>query len=1240
MDQKPSTGDASALKRHGAGRKTAYWLIPWLVLIVSFVASVWVWRGVTTHDSDRDRIQFNSSVSEFQNRLAAVSNGHDALLRGCAALFGASTEVTSQEWDSFIDSLQVQRFYPGVYAIGFAQFITGDDLLQTGTETVVIESSSLKISPAGKREKYLPVVMVSPQNTQIDKVLGYDLLSDPVRRQAVEEALKTGNSAISSRINLMENTATAETKTGFLRVFPVFRRLNSEDQASATRRLFGMVISPVCLVEYVSSVLGTYKDEIGVQLYDNASETAETLVCDSTGLGIGSCRRSRFVATSTVDICGRFLHARFFSLPAYEESMQRFDSAFVLVSSFVLSVVLSIFAFALYGRQQAMNELADSMHGMTLLSRAIENSANMVVITDADGVIEYVNSSFCKSSGYSRDEAIGQTPRIVNSRVHSSEYYHDMWQTILSGKSWTGRFCNRRKTGELYWESANISPVIDAEGRIAHFIAVKEDITESLNTQKALEEAKKAAETASIAKSQFLANMSHEIRTPMNAVIGYSHLALKSGMPDKMHEYLNKILVSGNKVLELINDILDFSKIEAGKLSIENTSFILDEVMSDLANVVSTGGNGKEIYFFFMIPPDVPENLIGDPHRLGQILTNLVSNAFKFTERGEIEVRVALLEKIESQVKLEFSVRDTGIGLSVEQQKRIFEDFSQADGSTTRKYGGTGLGLSISRKLANAMGGQLEVESESGRGSRFFFSAWFGVEMAKAQPVSEVLSGRRFIITDSRVLPWRGLMAHLEMSSASVRLVPSGRELLAMLKTQPEEQICDLVFIYVKLPDMDGVELARSIRNDPDLKKRPAVVLVAHRDEFSALCNDKTIRSTVADDVIMAPITPSDMMNTVIGIFAPLLRRQGIKHFEEHDWKNQLYGVRVLLAEDNLINQEIALELLQQAGCSVRIANDGCQAVEEIMAADVPWDIVLMDVQMPHMDGLDATRMIRADARFADLPIVAMTAHAMSDARDRCLQSGMNAHIVKPINPEDLFQTIRRFCRPDQHIPKTQSVNVLTAAGSPENFRIDGLDVVSGMRRVMGNFSLYIKLLRRFVEEQANVSTRIAQLLEQGDTTRAAQLVHAIKGVSGNLGATEVFTQAQTLERCIKEARPAPQIENEMKNFAARLSSVISAIRVSLPAEQPAAGEFDGQAAPQISQKLNKELPILIKLLKQSSIELIEYYKNLTEELRSVCSQEEFSLLEKAIRIGEFDQAVEPLIKLAARLQIDIEADK
>ncbi|HQB81992.1 MAG TPA: CHASE domain-containing protein, partial [Candidatus Rifleibacterium sp.] len=338
MDRKPSNGDASALKRHGAGRKTSGWLIPWLVLVVSFVASVWVWQKVTAHDSERDRIQFNSSVLEFMHRIAAVSNGHDALLRSCAALFEASSEVTSQEWDSFVASLQVKRFYPGVYAIGFARFTDNDSLFQKGTDTVILASSSLQIKPDGKRESYLPVIMVSPQGSQIDRVIGFDLLSDPVRRQAVEEAVKTGNSAISGRINLIESASAGEAKTGFLRVFPVVRKMQSDGQASETRHLWGMVISPVYLVEYVRSVLGSYRDEIGVQLYDNSSESAEALVCDSTGLGIGSCRRSRFVATSTVDICGRFLHARFFSLPAYEDSMQRFDSAFVLISSFILSI--------------------------------------------------------------------------------------------------------------------------------------------------------------------------------------------------------------------------------------------------------------------------------------------------------------------------------------------------------------------------------------------------------------------------------------------------------------------------------------------------------------------------------------------------------------------------------------------------------------------------------------------------------------------------------------------------------------------------------------------------------------------------------------------------------------------------------------------------------------------------------------------------------------------------------------
>jgi two-component system sensor histidine kinase/response regulator len=596
-----------------------------------------------------------------------------------------------------------------------------------------------------------------------------------------------------------------------------------------------------------------------------------------------------------------------------------------------------------------------------------------------------------------------------------------------------------------------------------------------------------------------------------------------------------------------------------------------------------------------------------------------------------------MLDKINMQVKIEFSVRDTGIGLSEEQKKRIFEDFSQADGSTTRKYGGTGLGLSISRKLVAAMGGQLQVESEAGRGSRFFFSLWFGTDGKREAPLTEVLRGRKFVIADSRTLPWRSLMSHLELASAEVRMAASGRELIEHLHRTDSTEPCDLVFIYARLQDIGGLELARQIKTDPDLRQKPAVVLVDHRDEFSLLCADKTAREGIADDILMAPITPSDMMNTVIGIFAPMLRRQSLKVVEEHDWKDQLKGIRVLMAEDNLINQEIALELLTQAGCEVRIAGDGCQAVEEIMAADRPIDIVLMDVQMPHMDGLDATRLIRADGRFQDLPIVAMTAHAMNDARERCLNAGMNAHIVKPINPEDLFKTIIKFCTPEKIIPtKVEAVAIEAHANEKEIPAIPGLDIESGLRRVMGNTELYYKLLRRFVEEQANVSARIAGIIDTGDKTRAAQLVHSIKGVAGNLGAVDLFTQAQLLERCIKESRAPDQIESELLRFSEILANLVLTLKRVLPDEtvEVVVNKAEVREVPQL---LQTDLAKFVGLLKESRLELIDCFKTLRDELQRFSSPDEFAIIERAVRTGEFEQAIAPLCEIAARLQIKID---
>ncbi len=1213
-------------------RSGSHWW-PWLVFVVAMLASLWVWQTIRSADLARGRQIFTSDVKEIKQRFNSLFTGHERLMMSCAALFSASERVTAAEWRAFSNSLKIDENYPGIQAIGFAPVLRSPGV--TGQiEKFLPGNSEFRIWPASNADFMVPVMHISPENGPFSKAIGFDLYSEPVRRATVEQAIKTGTFSVSSRLVLLDSQETDKGVPGFLRILPVM--IKKTDGQNDERELQGFIVSPVHVGRFIRYLLQFSNDELGLLMYEGKVEQPVSLLYDSTGNGSKLQNEAMFSTVEFLETAGKVFTARIFSLSSFNTAFHRLDSSLVLFGCFFLGLLLTFFAFALAGRQDALQQLFKSARSMELLTRAVDTSASIIVITDASGGIEYVNSEFTKVTGYSREEATGKNPRLLKSGLQSEDFYGELWKTITGGKSWTGRFCNKRKNGDLYWESAQISPVTDSNGKITHFIAVKEDISDSLATQLALEKAKIAAEAASVAKGQFLANMSHEIRTPMNAVIGYTHLARKSGNHEKVREYLEKILDAGNNVLDLINQILDFSKIEAGKLNLETTVFILDKVMSDLANVVSGIVSGKDIYFFFHIPPDVPDNLVGDPTRLGQILTNLVSNAFKFTERGEIEVRVTLLERVSTQVKIEFSVRDTGIGLTPEQQQRIFQDFSQADGSTTRKYGGTGLGLSISRKLVTAMGGNLEAESEPGRGSRFFFSLWFGTEGQKEAPLTEVLRGRRFMIADSRILPWRGLMAHLELASAEVKIAAGGRELLEHLHRCDAGEPCDLVFIYARLHDCSGIELARKIKSDSSLLNKPALVLVAHRDEFSLLCADKDARDTIADDIIMAPITPSDMMNTIVGIFAPVLRQQSLKHIEEHDWKNQLKGIRVLMAEDNLINQEIAMELLSQAGCEVVVAGDGCQAVEEIMAAEKPLDVVLMDVQMPHMDGLDATRLIRADGRFDNLPIIAMTAHAMNDARERCLKAGMNAHVVKPINPEDLFQTIKRFCRPDRlyslvSIAPCEAIPAVDALPP-----IPGLDIDSGMRRVMGNAQLYIKLLRRFIEEQANVAARIAGILDSGDRVRAAQLVHSVKGVAGNLGANEIFAQAQLLERCIRETKPADQINSELVRFSELLSGLIDALKSHLPADPLFRSPQNNPDAPELVS-LAADLPEFIALLKESRLELIDSFKKIQEKLKTCSQDNEYDLIEMAVRTGEFEQALPPLRLIAKRLQIKID---
>jgi len=594
------------------------------------------------------------------------------------------------------------------------------------------------------------------------------------------------------------------------------------------------------------------------------------------------------------------------------------------------------------------------------LSLATEHSPASVVITARDGTIEYVNATFCDVTGYSALEAIGQNPRVLKSGNLDASYYQELRQTILAGNTWKGDFINRKKSGEEFWESASISPIQNDEGEITHFVAVKQDITERKQMEAELIQAKQLADDANQAKGDFLANMSHEIRTPMNAVIGMAHLALKTDLTPKQRDYLKKIQSSGKSLLGIINDILDFSKIEAGKLDMEAVDFNLDDVLDSLANLVTVKAQEKEnLEVLFAAASDVPRNLVGDPLRLGQVLINLANNAVKFTESGEIVVSIENIESRQDQVTLKFAVRDSGIGLTEEQMGKLFQSFSQADTSTTRKYGGTGLGLAISKKLVNMMDGEIWVESEYGQGTSFLFTANFGLGREKPKKrfaVSTDLRGMTVLVVDDNVTSREILKDMLESFSFEVVQAASGEEGITEIENADREKPIELVVMDWKMPGMDGIEASIRIKNHPALNKIPAIILVTAygREEIMQKSEDSGL-----DGFLIKPVNASLLFDAIMQSFGqeiPETSRLAMRQ-KEGDALLEIRGARILLVEDNEINQQVAQEILEGAGLIVTIANDGQEAVDAVKESS--YDAVLMDVQMPVMDGYTATRKIR-----------------------------------------------------------------------------------------------------------------------------------------------------------------------------------------------------------------------------------------------------------------------------------------
>jgi signal transduction histidine kinase/DNA-binding response OmpR family regulator/purine-cytosine permease-like protein/HPt (histidine-containing phosphotransfer) domain-containing protein len=635
-----------------------------------------------------------------------------------------------------------------------------------------------------------------------------------------------------------------------------------------------------------------------------------------------------------------------------------------------------------------------------------------------------------------------------------------------------------------------------------------------------LEQARETAETATRYKSEFLANMSHEVRTPMNAIIGMTHLAQGTELTPKQRGYVSKISNAALSLLAIINDILDFSKIEAGKLELEQKAFFLDDILESLSDIVSLRAGQKGIEIVFAVAPETPRDLVGDALRLGQILVNLVGNAVKFTERGEILVAVTPEELGRRTARLRFSVKDTGIGMPPERVAALFQSFSQGDASITRKYGGTGLGLTISKQLSELMGGHIWVESEVGKGSTFSFTVSLGLpeedSPSKSRLALDELRGKRILVVDDSDAAREALSGMLCAHDFSVQVVSSGRKALsAIADAAREERPFELVLMDWRMPEMDGIETARRIKSDRTLPHAPAILMV------TAFGREEVLRhagSADLDGFLIKPVSESTLLDCMVNILGGHCE---VPQYTEHRRDSgaapvHLAGRRVLLVEDNEINRELAAELLANLGIAVEIAVNGREAVER--ATTDSFDLVLMDIQMPEMDGLTATRLIRAEARLHDLPIVAMTAHAMSGDKERSLEAGMNEHLVKPIDPKKLMAALSRWIVGDspwrgKFKPETRTSQASPTAGDagiPD--ALPPFDIPSALVRMGGDRGLLLRLLLNFSRSYATVVAELRHSIATENLGEAERLAHSLKGDAALLEARELCAAAAAVE--------------------------------------------------------------------------------------------------------------------------------
>ena len=799
-----------------------------------------------------------------------------------------------------------------------------------------------------------------------------------------------------------------------------------------------------------------------------------------------------------------------------------------------------------------------------------------------DSMVEAVNDAWCYSFGIKTEDSVGKPFKKICGTINFKKEILNNFNQSLQGASvfneiWVDFPSRGRRFCRL-----SMHPYINENQETTHTVVIIEDNTvqkkaeeglkqrlkdlsqarqEMSNMMHGLELARAKAERTTHAKSAFLANMSHEIRTPMNAIIGLSYLALKTALTPKQYDYITKIESSAKSLLDIINDILDFSKIEAGKLSIEFTPFYLDDIMQNLATLISPKAHDKELEVNLIVSPEIPQ-LEGDPHRIHQILLNLLGNAVKFTPKGgRIAITVTPVKSDENHIELCFAVSDTGIGISPDKLPLLFQPFSQADTSTTRHYGGTGLGLAISRQLAELMGGKITVESNVDQGSIFSlhlsFTKLTGTQSPRFLTADYVRKIHVLVVDDDS--EYRQAIIN-QLNSYGFNITSSASTAMEAL-TRLDKTSFHLVLIDFNLPDMDGFDLLHRIKTHSKFPNTKVLMISAyHKSTKNRSALQKAKQGGILDGYLVKPFSNSDLFDTIANLLDLKPPSQENNGFLLADFDSQILqnirGARILLVEDNEINQQVARELLEGEGFKVSVAENGQLAVTRIQNAAIEnkFDVVLMDLQMPVMDGYTATRKIRKDRRFNDLPIIAMTADAVSGVREQSREAGMNDYVSKPIDPPELFNALATWIKPgNREIPESwqpAQQNNDTRREHPTSLILPGFDTKGALARVGGKTDIYQKILKKVLESEKDVVQRLQESLSREDHDTAIRTAHTLKGVAGNIGALSLQTAAKSVESAIKKNEPSA-IETAITELQLCLSDAFGIIQtVLLPNNQ------------------------------------------------------------------------------------------